>query len=387
MTSKIISQKPPVHARWATSAVFFLNGFAISNWFVRIPAVSEKLGLSLAALGIVLLASAIGALAAMPIAGRLCAKYGSKPVTTFLSMGFALSVVFPALASSTIALVVALFVWGALNAGLDVAMNTNGTSVEHAYNRPVLSSFHALWSVGSLAGAAVGGLFAAADISIVIHLLWTAAIVFAGFVIASRFLIEDHYHLEEDKKEGLKLSTGLLALGGVAFCALLGEGAVGDWSTLFMKNSLGASAGLAAAGYATFQLAMAIFRFAGDALRTRLGDARVVWMSGIVASSGLAIVVVFNQIWSAIIGFGLVGVGVAVIFPAALGLVSKIEKRSSGPAIAWVASVGYAGFLVGPPLIGLIANQTSLRFGLMVVMLAGFTISLLSNYVKPSGKG
>jgi MFS family permease len=371
-----------VVARWAVAAVFFLNGFAIANWVVRIPAVSAALNLSTGSLGLVLLAAAVGALVSMPVVGQLCSRFGSKQLTLFCSLGFALLTMLLALASSVVLLVLALFFWGALNAGLDVAMNTQGTTVERGFGRPVLSGFHAFWSVGSLFGAAVGGVFARFDVVAGVHLGIVGGLVLVAFFVVSRFLVLDVQDSDSEVKSGLKLSVGLWALGAIAFCALLGEGAIADWGALYLKNSLGADAGLAAAGFAAFQMCMAAFRFAGDGLRLRFGDARVVLLSGVVAMFGMALAIVFDQIWVVILGFGFVGAGFAVIFPAALGLVSKLESGSSGPAIAWVGGVGYSGFLVGPPLIGLLSEFVSLRFGLLAVLLAGVAIAGLSKLVR-----
>jgi MFS family permease len=279
-------------------------------------------------------------------------------------------------------LVLNLFIWGATNAGLDVAMNTQGTTIEQGFKRPILSSFHALWSVGSLIGAAVGGVIAGSGLTAGLHLVLIGLLGIIIFFVLTRFLVRDVQPEETQSQPKLKLSTGLMALGAIAFCALLGEGAIADWGALYLKNSLGADAGLAAAGFVAFQFCMAIFRFTGDQLRLRLGDARVVLLSGIVATFGMILAVAPTQIWTTIIGFGFVGAGFAVIFPAALGLVSQLEKGSSGPAIAWVSSVAYSGFLIGPPFIGLLSEVVSLRFGLLVVLVAGVTIAVLSKSVR-----
>jgi MFS family permease len=366
-----------VFARAATSAVFLLNGFAVASWAVRIPAVREALELSDATLGLVLLATAVGSLASMPIVGRLCAVYGSRRVTLALSLLFAVALPLPALAGSLEWFAVALFLYGATNGGLDVAMNTQATTVERTYQRPILSSFHALWSVGSLLGAAVGGVFARFGFSPAAHLEVVAIGIGIGFLVASRFLLRGDGEAETETKARLQLNLGLLALGGVAFCALFGEGAIADWSALYLKDELRADEGLAASGFAVFQFSMA-----GDTLRARLGDARVVLVSGIVAALGLGFGLIVHQLWAALIAFALVGAGVAVIFPAALGLVSTLDGASRGPAIAWVSAVGYSGFLVGPPLIGLLSEATSLRVGLAVVAVAGACIAMLSRLVQ-----
>ena len=369
--------------RWAVAAIFFFNGFTIANWVVRIPDVSQALNLSTGTLGLVLLASAVGALVSMPMVGRLCVQFGSRRLTLLCSLGFAISTIFLALSPNVGLLVFTLFIWGASNAGLDVAMNTQGTTIEQGFERPILSSFHALWSVGSLLGAAIGGVLASFGLAAGLHLVLIGVLSLIAFFVLSRYLITDPQPMETQSQPKLKLSSGLMALGAIAFCALLGEGAIADWGALYLKNSLGADAGLAAAGFVAFQFCMAIFRFIGDQLRLRLGDARVLLISGLVATFGMVLAITPNLVWTTIIGFGFVGAGFAVIFPAALGLVSKLEQGSSGPAIAWVSSIAYSGFLVGPPFIGLLSEVVSLRFGLLAVLLAGVTIAVLSKSVKP----
>lgn len=364
--------------------IFLLNGLAVASWAVRIPAVREALSLSDGTLGLVLLSAAVGSLVSMPIVGRLCARYGSSRVTTWLSLLFACAVPLPALAGSLETLVLALFIFGATNGGLDVAMNTQATTIELAYKRPILSRFHALWSVGSLLGAGVGGLFAHWEVAPAIHLGLIAVLIALAFIVAARYgLADPHMESEVNLPSSLRLNPVLLALGGVSFCALLGEGAIADWSALYLRDGLGAASGVAATGFVAFQLSMAALRFAGDGLRTRYGDAQIVRISGLVAAFGLGFGLIVHQLWAALLGFALVGAGFAVIFPAALGLVSKLDSRSSGPAIAWVSAVAYAGFLVGPPLIGLLSEATSLRVGLSAVAVAGAVIAALSSFVKP----
>jgi MFS family permease len=372
-----------VRARIATAVVFGLNGFAVASWAVRIPTVRDNIGLSDATLGLALLATAAGSLVSMPFVGRLCAVYGSSRVTLALAVLFALSLPLPALAGDLISFAVALFVYGATNGGLDVAMNTQATTVERSYHRPILSSFHALWSVGSLLGAAAGGLFASRGFIPATHLVIVAGIIGMGFLVASRFLLRGDGDAEGDTPSRLHLNLGLLALGGVAFCALLGEGAIADWSAAYLKDELLTDEGIAATGFVAFQFSMAALRFAGDTLRARLGDARVVLLSGIVATVGLSFGLIVHQLPAALVGFALVGAGFAVIFPAALGLVSRLDAGSRGPAIAWVSAVGYSGFLVGPPLIGLLSDATSLRVGLAAVAVAGALIAALSSLVQP----
>ena len=319
-------------ARASVAAIFFINGAATANWLVRIPAVQAKLGLSKGALGIALLGVAVGALLAMPRAGHLAARYGSRPVTRVGAAIFGATLLLPALAPNAVTLVLALVALGVGHGTLDVAMNAQASTVERAYGRPIMSSFHALWSAGGLAGSAMGGVVAHQGVGPATHLVTTA------------------------------LVAGLLAV-----------------------LVTGATPGAAAAGYAAFSLAMATGRFAGDALTLRFGAMPLVRGGGLLAALGLGLALVAGSSWAAIVGFGAVGAGFSVAFPLMLARAGSLPGTTPGTAIATVSVFGYTGFLAGPPLIGFVSQATNLRGGLLVVVLTSLTVAALAGGFRESG--
>lgn len=369
-------------ARTSTAAVFFLNGVGMANWVVRIPAVQERLGLGTGRLGLGLLGVAAGALVAMPLAGRLVARHGSRPVTRVSALLFAGALALPALAPSFALLAAALVVLGAANGALDVAMNAQAVAVEREYERryarPIMASFHALFSFGGLAGAAAGGLLAAHGVGAPAHLAWTALAVGMAITGAAARMLPAAADAAPDGPAFARPTRALAALGVVAFCVLFGEGAMADWSAVYLRDVTGAGPGLAAAGYATFSLAMASGRAVGDGLTVRLGAARLVRLGGLLAALGLAVALLVAQPWAAVAGFGAVGAGLSIVFPTVLTAAGRLPGGAPSAAIAAVSTVGYTGFLAGPPVIGLVAEVVSLRGGLALVVVMGAVIAALA---------
>lgn len=365
-------------ARVAVATIFFVNGAATANWLVRIPAVQAKLGLSAGALGVALFGVAVGALVSMPLTGRLVARYGSRPVTRVAAFIFAAVFLLPPLAPNPSVLFVALVGLGAGHGALDVAMNAQAAIVERRYGRPIMSSFHALFSLGGLAGAAVGGVIANNHIGPLAHLVGTALVV---AMVASRItvrMLPASADAAPDHMSAARPRGALVTLGIVAFCVLLGEGAMADWSAVYLRDITGAGPGLAAAGYAAFSLAMASGRLAGDALTLRAGSARLVRVGGALAALGLTCALAFSSPWAAILGFGTVGAGLSVAFPIVLTTASVLPGTTPGTAIATVSTFGYAGFLAGPPLIGFVAEAMTLRGGLAVVVVMCLLVAVLA---------
>jgi predicted MFS family arabinose efflux permease len=369
-------------ARVAVAAIFFLNGTATANWLVRIPAVQEKLGLSEGSLGLALFGVAVGALVSMPWTGRLVARFGSRRVTQIAAFIFAGVFLLPPLAPNALALFVALVVLGAGHGALDVAMNAQAATVERQYARPIMSSFHALFSLGGLVGATMGGVIASRGVGLMAHL---AALSFVAALLAGRItsrMLPPGADATSDHAAATRPRGVLVALGVLAFCVLLGEGAMADWSAVYLRDVTRAGPGLAAAGYAAFSLAMASGRLVGDSLRLMVSSARLVRLGGVIAASGLAVALTLDSPWAAILGFGTVGVGLSIAFPIALAAASALPGVAPGPAIATVSTFGYAGFLAGPPLIGFVAEATSLRGGLVVVVVSCVVVAALAGGLR-----
>lgn len=372
-------------ARLAVLGVFFINGFGFASWVVRIPAVQEKLALSEGLLGIALLGIAFGSLFSMPLAGWLVSRLGSRPVVGTTALLAAPALPLLALAPSLPLLVLALVLNGITVGALDVAMNAQAVVVEKEYGRPIMSSFHAAFSFGGLAGAASGGLVASLEVGIAPHLFGVAVLMAIAAVVAYRALLPASADVSADVAgEGsafARPTRALVGLGIVAFCVLLGEGAMADWSAVYLRGTLETGPGFAATGYAAFSLAMAAGRLSGDRLTERLGSARLVRGGAILAAGGLGLALAIGQPLIALIGFACAGAGFSIIFPAALSAAGRTGETATGPAIAAVSTAGYLGFLVGPPAIGFVAELLGLGIALYIVVLLSATVAVLARSV------
>ena len=382
------ASNPPTASRVAVATLFLINGALFGTWVSRIPTVQAERGISHGMLGLALLAMALGALVAMPLAGRWFAKLGSHRICQIFAVLYALGLPLLAVVPGFTLFVVALFIFGACHGGLDVAMNAQAVGVEKRYDRPIMSSFHALFSTGGLAGAAIGGIIAGQGIAPAVHFAGAAVLLLAtGAVFAFPHLIDDrhvspaHADLLERKRFSLP-SKGLVALGAVAFSAMVGEGAMADWSGIFLRNTLRASEGLAAAGYAAFSIAMAVTRFAGDKLSTHLGATGLVRSSGFLAVGGMSLALAGPSPMAAMVGFAFVGIGFATVVPTVFSAAGRAAGISPGVALSTVSTVGYLGFLIGPPLIGFVAEWVGLRGALAIVLFTSGLIVLLAPFVR-----
>jgi MFS family permease len=369
--------------RLAVLGVFFVNGVVIGTWVVRIPAIKENLGLGEGLLGVALLGAAVGALVAMPIVGALVSRLGSRRVVGTAALLLSVSLLMPALAPNLPALVLALAMLGAANGGLDVAMNAQAVAVERGYGRPIMSSFHAAWSFGGLAGAALGGLSASQGIGPLPHFSAVAVLSAIAFVVAYGSLLPSRADASEEGAPAFARPTrALLGLGIISFCVLLGEGAMGDWSAVYLDDTLNTGPGFAAAGYAAFSLSMAFGRLFGDRLTERLGPATLVRSCGALAAVGLGVALAVGQPLVALAGFACAGAGFSIVFPTALSAAGRTGTVATGPALAAVSTAAYTGFLVGPPFIGFLAELTGLGTALYLVVTLSVAVVVFAGAVK-----
>ncbi|HUS07897.1 MAG TPA: MFS transporter, partial [Bryobacteraceae bacterium] len=352
-------------ARFSISVIFLVHGLVIASWVSRIPAIQSALHLSPAALGTLLLAATAGALVAMPLTGAVIHKAGSRAVVMFTTAIFCLSLPVVALATSAGELAAALFLLGAAAGAMDVAMNVEAAALEKLYRRPIMSAFHGLFSAGGMAGSAIGGAFAAAGYSPESHFVIAAPV--CGAIAGGVMAWLPPGSSEAEGSLTLRLPRNLWLLGALGFCILLGEGAMADWTGVYLKSSLGTGAGTAALGYAVFSATMAAGRFAGDWLTVRLGRVRLVRGGALLAAAGLTAALAFGNVFSALLGFACAGAGFATIIPIVFGAGANVNGVAPGAGVAAVTTAGYTGFLIGPPLIGFTAEYTSLRFALGIV--------------------
>jgi MFS family permease len=369
-------------ARAAVLAVFFTNGVVIGTWVVRIPAIKERLGLGEGLLGVVLLGAAVGALVAMPVVGALVSRFGSRRVVGVSALALTVALPMPGLAPSLLLLVPAVVLLGAANGGLDVAMNAQAVAVERGYGRPIMSSFHAAWSFGGLGGAALGGLLASRGIGPLPHFAAVAFLAAIACVVAYGTLLPSGADASEEGTPAFARPTrALLGLGIISFCVLLGEGAMGDWSAVYLDDTLRTGPGFAAAGYAAFSLSMAFGRLFGDRFTELLGPATLVRACGAIAAAGLGIALAAAQPLVALAGFACAGAGFSIVFPTALSATGR-TAGPTGPALAAVTTAAYTGFLVGPPFIGFLAELTGLGYALYLVVALSTAIIILAGAVN-----
>jgi len=390
------------------TAYFCLFGIVLAVWITRIPAIKARLRLSDGVLGIALFAIPAGLLLVTLVVGRLVDRFGSARVTRVAGVCMPLSLILPALAGGLAPLMVALFVFGASAGALDVGMNANGVLVERARGRPVMTSLHAGYSIGALVGAVIGGLFAGAGIGPLPTFLIVGLPSAAVAVASGRWLITERAAQQADDPrqpadpDGIQQRAGLgdqvkaprrgrplqprvliLLLGTVGLCGLLVEGAAADWSAVYLRDNLGTSAGFAAAGFAAFALAMTAGRLLGDRLAARLGPARLIRVSGLVAAAGLAGGLISNNPVGSVVGFAVLGAGLACIAPQVFLAGGTADPARPGHGLARVVGMSYLGMVSGPVLIGAAATLVGLRVALGIPVLLALCVAALAWVLTP----
>jgi MFS family permease len=367
--------------------MFFVNGFVFASWVPHIPAVKAKHALNEAELGIVLLAMALGSVFMLPVAGWLVARLGSRALTTAAVIGFCCALPLPLLSANAVLLFLALALFGALNAALDVAMNAQAVEVEKHYRRAIMSWFHGLFSLGGLVGASAAGISMSAGMQDLTHVVVVASVCVLVVAIAStRLLPADAAQAASLGPVFVRPSGVLLGLGALAFLGLMSEGSVADWSAVYLRDALGASPAFAAAGFAAFSLTMAAGRFAGDRFVNRFSADSVLRASGAIAAVGMLAALIIGEPFAAIVGFALVGIGVSNIIPILFSAAGRVQGVQPGMALAAVATTGYFGFLAGPPLIGFAAQWTSLAIALGMIVVACALVALNAGVLAPKAR-
>ncbi|GAA5061490.1 MFS transporter [Streptomyces similanensis] len=369
--------------RVALTAFFALDGFVFAGWVVRIPAVKQQTHASAGDLGLALLGVSAGAVVTMTLTGRLCRRYGSHPVTVVCAVLLSLSVALPPLTHSAWALGAVLLAFGASYGGINVAFNSAAVDLVAALRRPVMPTFHAAFSLGGMLGAGLGGLVAG-SVSPTRHLLGLTLIGLLVTAAAGPTLLrhpaparpDDGGPTGADRSAGpsraadprrpdARRTRGLVViLGLIALCTSYGEGAMADWGALHFQQDLDASAGVAAAGYSCFALAMTAGRLTGTTLLERLGRSRTIVAGGATAAAGMLLGSLAPSVWAALLGFAVTGLGLANVFPVT---VERAGALAGPGGVAVASTLGYGGMLLGPPAIGFMADWFSLPAALTSV--------------------
>jgi MFS family permease len=351
-----------------------MHGVLTGGWVPHIPLAKEGLGVGTGVFGWILLAMAAGGVAAMPIAGAFINRTGSAPVIRAAGLLFCLSFPLPIYAFDPLSLALALALFGAALGTLDVAMNAHGLAVERHLDRPVMSSLHGCYSIGAAVGAGLGGVTVGA-LGLHAHVLLTVAASLAMLGTSSLLLLPSCADRGAPGSHFAWPTRATVQLGALCFLALFIEGAMLDWSGLHLRQNVGASVELAGSGFAAFATGMAATRFAGDGLRLRFGSVWLVLMSALALAAGLAAAFVIANPILAIVAFAIAGLGVGNIAPVLFAGGGRAEADAPGRGIAAVTTMGYSGFLLGPPVIGMIAEWTGLQIALGLTILAALVIA------------
>lgn len=370
-------------ARLAVTFTFFAHGALFGTWVARIPAIKDDLGLGEGELGLALLGGTLGAVACLPLSGWMVSRAGGRTIVATVLPIYALLLALLALAPSLALLALTLLLFGATAAAVDVAMNANGLELERSLGRPILSSLHAGWSFGGLAGAVAGGLVAGTGVEPLPHFAAAAALIGAAGLVASRALLAPGAEQVRSPAGLRRPPKRLVALGAVAFCGLFAEGAAADWSAVYIAGPLDASERLAALGFGAFSLAMAVFRLAGDPLTARWGPVTLTRRGGTLAGGALGVALVIGHPLAAVVALACMGAGVAAIVPVAFRAAGSLPPIPPAVGIAALTTVGYSAFVAGPPAIGLAAEIVGLpaALGLVVVLLGALVV--LAPWTEP----
>lgn len=357
--------------------IFAINGMVFGNWFVRVPEVQKALGLSEGQLGLALLGLPLGSLMIMPATGWLIARYGAGRVTLWASIGCCMAITTPAFAWNLWILGLTMVLLGLGNGAMDIAMNAEATAIEGRRWTPIMATCHALYSIGSMIGAGISGFIAASGLPLQIHLGMVALVMIALVLFRSSTLLDSPVAVTTGPAFALP-SRPLIGLAIMAFCALLVESTVADWSAVYLHNTLGSGMALAGAGFVGFSLAMTIGRLYGDRLVERWGALMVVRLGALIAAVGLGIGLLMNHPYAAVLGFTCIGMGYAGIVPILFRAAAHTPGMAPGTNIAAVASSGYTGFLAGPALIGFTAEAIGLSAALGIGVLLSLMIAALA---------
>ncbi len=367
------------HSRISISALFFLHGLCFSSWGARIPAIQEMHGLTEATLGTLLLALPLGSIFSMPLAAALVSRFGSKKILLLAIILYSMVLVSVGLAQTTWQLALSLIIFGLTSNMVNVSLNTQAVKLESLFQRPIMASLHGLWSMAGFLGGAIGGIMIGAGVVPYQHFIFILILVMILGLFFSRSLIPEGVSKRTVGQTSYSWpDRSLLGLGLLAFLSMICEGAMFDWSGIYFKKVVGAQGAWVSAGHVSFMATMAGTRFVADYFKERFGFKVVLQMSGTLIFIGLMTSVVFPRLYPAMFGFLLVGAGVSAVVPLVFSEAGKTRVMSPSGAIAAVSTIGFFGFLIGPPLIGWVAGASSLRFSFLIIAFMGLGIAFLS---------
>ncbi len=372
----------PRSARIATAVFFFISGFSFASWASRIPDIQRKLSLNKAELGLALLALPAGLMLTLPVTGYLLQRYSSRNIMMIGVLSFNLMLALIGVVTHPWQLGVVLFCFGCSRNLMNISVNAQSVAVQTLYTRSIITTFHGVWSLAGFTAAAIGVIMVNYNIIPFWHFFVAAVVMTIMALLAFR----DSPHLPPARQANTKRfiwpDKPLLKYGWISFAVMACEGTMYDWSNVYFKEAVHPPENLVAAGYVIYMLAMSSGRFTGDSLVNRIGIPTMIKYSGILVFSGFMVAAVLPHTISASLGFLMIGFGVSCVVPLVLRMATQTTKMESGPAIAAVSTVGYMGFLVVPPLIGIVAQVAGLRWVFTMMAMFGMLITILISRIK-----
>jgi MFS family permease len=384
ITTGIIPDKR--RSRIAVALTYFSMGLCFASWASRIPDIKTTLDLSDGKLGSILFALPVGQLLMMTFSGKLVTRFGSHKTILFALPAYTLCLFNIGLVSEGWQLAIALFIFGLAGNLCNISTNTQGVSAEKLYGRPIMASFHGVWSLAGFTGALIGLVMINLKVPTVYHFITVIVIVWTIFYFNHRYYVKLKPVTNDTdsprRRFFSKPDAVLLQLGIICFCSMASEGAMFDWSGVYFKDVVKVKPSLIILGYTSFMIMMASGRFLADRIIASIGRKKLLQISGIVVSTGLFTSVLFPYLLPCTIAFMMVGLGVSSIVPTVYSTAGKYGKVPPGIALATVSSVGFLGFLMGPPLIGHISDLFGLRYSFCIIGFFGIGISLLVSRIK-----
>jgi MFS family permease len=374
--------------RISISLYFFFFGFTFASWASRIPDIQQQLHLTETTLGAVLLAMPLGSFLTIPFSGYFSARYGSQNVCIIAATIYTIMLVLIGYAPNVLILTICMFFFGSAGNMTNIAINTQALALEKFYGKIIISSFHGMWSVAGLGAAALGTYLIGKAFPVSLHFLISASIALVCFITGRPWLVKELPRHAEKRNLFTRPGKAFVVLGMIAFCSMICQGAMFDWSGVYFKKVVTYNPAYIGIGYTAFMVSMTFVRFITDRVTRRFGFSKIMILCGAFISSGLLVSVLWPTIVPATIGMLMVGIGVSPAVPLVFSAAGKVSKFSPSIAIAAVSSIGFIGNLVGPPIIGFIAGVSSLKISFIFLSVFGIVIAVLAmmhkNYERNS---